>query len=472
MRMFLRGFKDPVIMRFAYLDLVRAEWRKYNISFMEGGERITVPEATDGTFEISSVSIEENGAKVPVNYTLPPGFDRVTDPQNPQLRLLNEQSMAIRVQNLQDGDARAAFKNVSLDIRQYRKLRMEVHAEAMIGQSLKDDDLTAFIRIGSDYKGNFYEYELPLKLTPPPPNGRYDNNSEDDRLIVWPAANSFDIDLSLLQEAKQERNRQMQLPGSSLSISDVFVYTNGTARISVSGNPNMSDVKVIMIGVRNPIKTRNKADDGSPKYGEVWFDELRLNDFIENGGWAANGHIQARLADLGTVDMVGQFSTPGWGSIDKKINERSKDQTLKYDISSNLELGKFFPEKLGVRLPVYVGYSETRIKPQYDPLDPDVLLNDALKSAKDKAVRDSILAISEDYSRRKTISISNAGITKRGKNPHAWDPANFSVNYTYNEGYASNTTTAINLERDYKGGINYDYQAQPKNIMPFKNVVS
>ena len=467
-RMFLKGFKDPVIMRFANLDLVRAEWRKYNISFMEGGERITVPEATDGTFEISSVSIEENGAKVPVNYTLPPGFDRVTDPQNPQLRLLNEQSMVIKVQDLQDGDARAAFKNVNLDMRQYRKLRMEVHAEAMIGESLKDDDLTAFIRIGSDYKGNFYEYELPLKLTH---QGHYDNNLDADRLKVWPAANSFDIDLSLLQEAKQERNRQMQLPGSSLSISDVFVYTNGTARVSVSGNPNMSNVKVIMIGVRNPIKTRNRGtDDGSPKYGEVWFDELRLNDFIENGGWAANGHVQARLADLGTVDMVGQFSTPGWGSIDKKVNERSKDQTLKYDISSNIELGKFFPEKAGVRFPVYVGYSETRIKPQYDPLDPDILLKDALKGAKSQAARDSILAISEDYSRRKTISISNAGITKRGKKPHVWDPANLSVNYTYNETYASNTTTTINLERDYRGGLNYDYQAQPANIMPFKNV--
>ena len=164
--------------------------------------------------------------------------------------------MVIKVQDLQDGDARAAFKNVNLDMRQYRKLRMEVHAEAKIGEPLKDDELTAFIRIGSDYKGNFYEYELPLKLTP---QGHYENNSDDDRLKVWPAANSFNIDLSLLQEAKQERNRQMQLPGSSLGISDVFVYSNGTARISVSGNPNMSNVKVIMIGVRNPIKTRNRV---------------------------------------------------------------------------------------------------------------------------------------------------------------------------------------------------------------------
>jgi cell surface protein SprA len=468
MRMFLRDFNAPVIMRFASLDLVRAEWRKYNISFMEGGERITVPETTDGTFEISSVSIEENSGKEPVNYTLPPGFDRITDPQNPQLRQLNEQSMVLKVQNLEDGDARAAFKNVSLDIRQYRKLRMEVHAEALIGQPLQNDELTAFIRIGSDYKGNFYEYEIPLKLTPP---GRYDNNLEEKRRMVWPAENSFDIDLSVFQEAKQARNNEMNTPGSSLSVSDVFVYSNGTARVSVSGNPNLSNVKVIMIGVRNPIKTRNHGtDDGTSKSAEVWVNELRLSDFVENGGWAANAHLQAHLADLGTVDMVGQTSTPGWGSLESKINDQSREQIMKYDISSSVELGKFFPEKLGVRLPVYVGYSETLIKPQYNPLDPDVPLQDALNGAPNQTVRDSIKAISEDLSKRKTITISNAGITKRGQKPHVWDPANLSLNYTYNEIYKSNTKTEINLEKNYRGGLNYDFQAQPANIMPFKNV--
>ncbi len=468
MRMFLRDFKEPVIIRFARLDLVRAEWRKYNISFMEGGERITVPEATDGTFDISSVSIEENSGKEPVNYVLPPGFDRITDPQNPQLRQLNEQSMVLRVQNLEDGDARAAFRNVNLDIRQYRKLRMEVHAEAMIGQTLQDNELSAFIRIGSDYKGNFYEYEIPLKLTPP---RHYENKSDADRAIVWPVENSFDIDLSVLQDAKQERNRQIQEPGSSLSISDVFVYENGGHRVSVSGNPNLSNVRVIMIGVRNPIKTRNPSrDDGNPKFGEVWINELRLSDFIENGGWAANAHLQARLADLGTIDMVGQTSTPGWGSIDKKVNERSKEQIMKYDLSSSIELGKFFPEKIGVRLPVYIGYSETRIRPQYNPLDPDIPLTSALEKAKNKESRDSIKAIAEDFAKRKTITVSNAGITKRGERPHAWDIANLSLNYTYNEIYRSNTKTVIDLEKNYRGGLSYDFEAQPANVMPFKNV--
>ena len=289
--------------------------------------------------------------------------------------------------------------------------------------------------------------------------------------MVWPVENKFDIDLSVLQDAKQARNLKMQEPGSSLSVSDVFVYTHGNARVSVSGNPNLSNVRVIMIGVRNPIKTRNPIlDDGNPKYAEVWVNELRLSDFIENGGWAANAHLQARLADLGTVDMVGQTSTPGWGSIDKKVNERSKEQIMKYDLSSSVELGKFFPEKIGVRLPVYVGYSETRIKPQYNPLDPDILLKDALAAAKNKSVRDSILSISEDFSHRKTITVSNAGITKRGEKPHAWDLANLSMNYTYNEIYKSNTKTEIDLEKNYKGGLNYDFQAQPANVMPFKNV--
>ena len=355
-----------------------------------------------------------------------------------------------------------------LDIRQYRNLRMEIHAEAIIGQPLQDNELTAFIRIGSDYKGNFYEYEIPLKLTPP---GHYDNDVDEERAMVWPKENSMNIDLSQLQEVKQERNKQMQEPGSALSVSDVFVVNTGTARISVSGNPNLSNVKVIMVGVRNPIKTRNPGvDDGNPKYGEVWVNELRLNDFIENGGWAANAHLQARLADLGTVDMVGQMSTPGWGSIDKKVNERSKEQIVNYDLSSSLELGKFFPDKIGMRLPVYAGFSEIRIKPQYNPLDPDVPLNDALDAAPTKAARDSIKNISEDLSRRKTFTISNAGITARGEKPHAWDLANFSVNYTYNEIYRSNTKTEINLEKNYRGGLNYNFESQPVNIMPLKNV--
>ncbi len=466
MRMFMKGFSEETILRFAKLDLVRAEWRKYNISFLEGGERVNIPEPDDGTFEISSVSIEENAGKEPVNYVLPPGFDRVIDPSNPQLRQLNEQSMALRAFALEDGDARAAFKNVNMDIRQYRKLRMEVHGESLIGEPLSDGELTVFIRIGSDYKGNFYEYEIPLRLTPP---GYYNKDDEDDRRIVWPDENRFNIDLSAFQDAKQARNMEIARPGSSLSRSDIFVFPHENARISVSGNPNLSNVRVIMIGIRNPIKTRDIInDDGLPKSAEIWVNELRLSDFNEDGGWAANARLQTKLADFGTFDIVGQTSTPGFGSLDMKVNERSKEQVMKYDISSNIELGKFFPEKAGVRIPVYVGYSESHIQPQYNPLDPDIPFKDAL-DVLSPAARDSLKSMAEDYTRRKTITVSNAGISKQKEKSYPWDISNFTVNYTFSELYRSNINTEINLEKNYRGGLNYYFDTRPKNITPFKN---
>jgi cell surface protein SprA len=466
LRMFMRNFDEEIIMRFARLELVRSEWRKYNLTFFEGGERITIPEEDDGTFEISSVSIEENAGKEPVNYVLPPGFDRVIDPANPQLRQLNEQSMVLRVRELADGDARATYKNVTLDMRQYRRLKMEVHAEALIGQPLLNDEMTVFVRLGSDYKSNFYEYEIPLKLTP---YGRYSNDDEDERAIVWPEDNKVDIDLSLLLDAKQARDAAMRVAGSSISEADIYSITVGGARISVSGSPNLSNVRVVMAGVRNPIRTRDPAnDDGAPRSAEVWINELRLSDFREEGGWAANAQMQARLADLGTVNLVGQTSTPGWGSIDKNVSQRSMEQVIQYDLSSNLELGKFFPEKAGIRIPVYMGYSENRIRPQYDPLNPDILLDESLDNAQDKRERDSLLNLAEEYSRRRTLTVSNAGITKRGEKPHAWDPANVTVSYAFNEVYNSDPRTEVDLERTYRGGLAYDFDARPKNFSPFQ----
>ena len=263
----------------------------------------------------------------------------------------------------------------------------------------------------------------------------------------------------------------MNKPGSVISISDIYSIVSGDARISVCGNPNLSNVKVVVIGIRNPIKTRNPSvDDGASKSAEVWVNELRLTDFNEEGGWAANAQMQAKLADLGSFNLSGQTSSAGWGTLDSKVNERSTESVLKYDMSTNLELGKFFPEKAGVRIPVYAGYSESTITPLYNPLDPDVTLKETLANATTQAEKDSIMAFSTEYARRKTITVSNAGITKRGEKPKAWDPANLSVNYTYSEVFGSGTETEINLEKTYRGGLTYDFEAQPKNFVPFKSV--
>ena len=457
MRMFLKDFEDSIILRFAKLELVRGEWRKYELSLIEGQENLATPEYSNGTLDISSVNIEEND-----NYVLPPGVDRVIDPTNPQLRQLNEQSMVLKVKDLEDGDARAAYKTINLDLRQYKKLKMYVHANELEDKILKDDDLRVFIRLGTDYKDNYYEYEIPLKVS--------DLGSIIDD-VVWPTDNNIEINLNDLLDVKLARNKELQLPNTVITYNSIYsVYKEKNERISVRGNPNLSNIVTIMIGVRNPSKQNSTGtgDDGMNKYGEIWVNELRLTDFKEDGGWAARGRMSTRLADFGTVNLSGSISTPGFGSIEKKVNERSKEEVIEYDVSANLELGKFFSEKSKVSIPMYVGYSESFINPEYNPLDPDIPLEVALDEAENKAARDSIKEIAQDYTQRKSINFTNVKVNKVSKKPRIYDISNFSVSYSYNELFARNVNTEYDLLKNYRGAFNYIYNTRPKVVMPFK----
>jgi cell surface protein SprA len=467
MRMFLTGFQDTVFLRFARLELIRGEWRRYNQPFLQGGEDWTGIEPPEGTLAISAVNIEENGGKEPVNYTLPPGFDRQIDPSQPALRQLNEQAIVLKVLELGDGDARAAYKNTDLDIRQYKKIKMEAHAEALIDGNLRDKELTAFIRIGSDYQNNYYEYEVPLVLTP---HGRYNNDSEADRAIVWPEENRFEIDLSLFTTVKQERNRAMADPNSNMTITSVYsIYDERGNKVSVSGNPNMSSIRTILIGVRNPRRGSNtNIDDGLPKSGEIWLNELRLTDFNEKGGWAANGRASARLADFGNITLAGSASTPGFGSIEQKVNERSREEILQYDLSSNFEMGKVFKEEAGVSIPLYVGYSKSIVNPEYNPLDPDIQLKEAIDNARDQAERDSIKRYSQDVVERKSFALTNLRMNPQGGGqPKVYSISNWSTSFSLNEMSSTNPNLHYYNTQRVRGNVSYNYNSRPKNVQPF-----
>jgi cell surface protein SprA len=468
MRMFLKGFSDSIILRFARLDLVRGEWRKYSLTLRQGGETLSTPEETDPSFDISAVNIEDNAGKRPVNYVLPPGVSRQTDPTNPQVALLNEQSMVLKVNQLSNGDGKAAYKNVNLDIRQYKRLQMDVHAEQIPNTYLQDNELTLFIRLGSDYTNNFYEYEIPLKLTPWNTNSYYSNNSDQDRLAVWPDSNRIDIALSDFQLVKQIRNNELNQPGSNLTSSMVFPYVieGQRGKYYVCGNPNLSNIKTLMIGVRYPYDSRKT---GQVRAAEVWVDELRVSDFNEKGGWAANLRVTSRLSDFGTVSLSGNTSTPGFGSIEQKLNERNKEYTYNYDLASNLELGKFFSPKSGIQIPMFIGYSKDLIIPEYNPLDPDVELSTSLKSLSSEAERQRLKNIVQDVTERQSINFTNVRINKKGGKPHFYDISNLSLNYSFNQTYNRNINTEKNLQKSFLGGLMYAFQPRAKNIAPFQN---
>ncbi|QZE14124.1 cell surface protein SprA [Halosquirtibacter laminarini] len=463
-RMMMKDWEIPVVLRFATLDLVRADWRKYNQNLND----ITQPNNEYTGFEVAAVNIEENYEKQPVNYVLPPGIDRVIDPANPQLRELNEQSLLIKIKDLEDGDARATYKNITTDMRMYKRLKVEVHAEQLEDLQTQDNEVRAFIRVGSDYQDNYYEYEVPLKMTPA---GHYNNDLENDRKAVWPEQNRMDIRLKDLTDLKLSRNRSMRQEGSTLQMSDIYetqIDYNGHPRIiRIKGNPNFGDVRIMMLGVRNP-----KSNDGGLESTEVWFDELRLTDVDNEGGWAASTRIRGNLADLATFSFSGSHMTSGFGSIEQSSVQRSMDDNTLYDFSSTVSLGKFFPKKWGVKIPMYYGISQNVKTPKYNPLNPDIKMSDALNALETEALRNDLKNQVQDKTVKKSINFSNVRIEPENKSQknHFYDISNFSVTLAHNQTTHKDINTQQNDEKESKFLFSYNYNKRPKAVEPFKKV--
>ena len=468
MRMFLKGWQKPVVMRFASLDLIRSSWRAYDQDLTED---LTSPVQNPNTqFEISAVNIEENSTTSPVNYVLPPGVSRQIDPSNPQLVQLNEQSMVLRATNLQSDDARAAYKPMQFDMRMYKNLNMDVHAHQMVGTTVEDDDLYLFVRIGSDYQNNYYEYEIPLVLTPPKNN--YSSDIATDQLAVWPQANQINIPLDSLVQLKLSRNVAMRKAGSTINLASIYqevhAGVNGNKNLlKVKGNPDLSQVVSGMIGIRN-----KKAKGLGSKSVEVWVDEMRLTKFEEKGGWAARGRISGNLADLGNFSLSGGYTTSGFGSIDSKMQQRTLDNTSEYNFSTNLELGKFFKKESGVKIPLSFGISKSVSTPQYSPLDNDVTMSQALATAGSAHARDSIKRISQTYTTQRSLNLTNVQIDKPNKSgqPKIYDISNFSLSYSHNVNEQGDITTLENKTTNTHILFNYNYVSRPSPFDPFKNL--
>ncbi|TRZ71418.1 MAG: cell surface protein SprA [Bacteroidetes bacterium] len=463
LRMFFKGFQKNVVCRFATLELSRGEWRKYAYDLLQPGEYIPDNNQNQTTFDIATVSIEENGSKQPIPYVIPPGITRETNWGSTNQQQLNEQSMVLKVCNLVDGDARAAFKTCEFDFRQFKRLQMFVHAEQSIrSQSVKNGDLTIFMRVGSDFTLNYYEYEIPLTFTP---WGTSSTNPD----AIWPDANAFNVDLARLVQVKEDRNIAMRSPGNNITTSTPFVENEGTNHITVVGSPSISDVKAIMIGLRNPKKnSQSTNDDGQAKCAEIWVDELRLTDFNKSGGWAATARIAADLADLGRVQLTGSYMSDGFGTIEQKQTQREMKSTTGFGFDTDLELGKFFPEKSGIRIPMHFDYSLLKSTPKYDPLNPDILFKDELKTYTSQSQKDSVRALSEEYTQRKNFNLMNVRKDRIGeKKAKIYDIENFNISYAYSEIFQRNPDIEYDLKKKYTGGIGYNYAAVPKNVTPF-----
>lgn len=455
MRMFLTGFKKPIVLRFGTFDLVMGKWRTYDQPLSA---------ASGGTLDASSVSLEENGEKTPVNYVLPPGIKREQDPSQPQLVEANEQALSLVVKNMSTGEAKAVYKNSTLDLRQYKRIQMFAHANALEQNTtrLQDGDLSVFIRLGSDYKNNYYEYEIPLKLTEPRSN--YNRYVLADCKAVWPEENMLDVPLSVFTALKKNRNKaKAQGVASYLAPYSMMDAEHPQNKITIVGNPSLGEVKTMMLGVRN-----NSADI---KSGEVWINELRLKEHNNSGGWAANANLNVQLSDLGSVNATGRYISEGFGGLEDGVASRTTDNYGTYSVTTSLEMGKFFPDKAKVSIPLYYSVTKEKTTPKYNPLDTDMELKDALDAAGSKHERDSIENIAATKITQTNFSISNARVgiaTKR--HPMPYDPANFSFTYSHQHQYTTGETTMYERKDNWRGALDYSWSPVYKAWEPFKGL--
>lgn len=465
-RMFMTGFKKEAHLRFATLELVRGDWRAYDYDLNSRGD---VP--AEGKLDMSVVNIEENSGKEPVNYVLPPGVNRIVDPGQSQITQLNEQSLSLKVTDLKAGDARAVYKNTTLDLRLYKRIQMFNHAERLISdvtKNLKDGDLSVFLRLGTDIKNNYYEYEVPMKLTPHVENGKkYNTYSTTDRYIVWPEENFMDISTEVFTDLKKERNVKKNESESGVSYTTLYSSydpNHDGNKVSVIGNPSLSDVRVVMVGVRN-----NSSTD---KSGEIWINELKVTDFDEDGGWAAKANINLGISDIATVNFGGHIETVGFGGVDQSLANRRLDDYKQYNVATQVDLGRFLPEKAKLKAPIYYSVTKEKNSPKYNPLDQDIKLKDALDLAKDKVERDSIENYAVEQSTVKSFSISGFNFGVKGKTPMPWDPANFTLNFSFNKQENISPTIEYEHINDYRGSFQYAFSPYFKPLKPFKFIKS
>ena len=450
-RMFLSGFEDSVVLRFAKLELVRNQWRRFNYELDTTGQYKLIAANTPTLFNQLAVNIEENSSRAPIPYKTPPRVIRQQQLSNNNVNiLLNEQSLSIQSCNLAKGGIRGVFKTLNLDLRQYSKLYMYTHIESSGAfDNIQDNELFAVIRLGNDLINNFYELRIPLKKT------TWGASADAD---IWPVANDLDLDLQRLIRLKLQRN------ASSIPPSQFFKVTDADGKeFSMLGNPNLGEVRVFFLGVEN--RLRDNA------CSEVWFNELRLGGLDEKGGYAALGRVDVKLADLGTLYVSGSTRSSGWGSIEQRVNERARDAVSQVDLATNLELGKLLPAKAGLSIPVYAGVSQTIGTPEYDPYDLDIRLKDKLNQTPPNR-RDSIRSNAVDIHTIKTVNFTNVKKNNtNGKKQRIWSIENVDVSYSYYKEDQHNPLIESNSIVRHRAGLGYNYTATPKYIEPLKRTI-
>lgn len=458
-RIYLKEFTEATVFRFGTLDLVRSDWRRYTQSLDND-----IPYSSNTDFSVEIVGTIENDG----SYQSPPGIEPEELYNNNTVIEQNEQALVLKTCDLIAEDSRAVYKNVSFDMRQYKRLRMFMHADDDGSNNLKGDDdeqeLVGFIRMGNDLTENYYQIEIPLKVS---------EEGTTDRDLLWP--NEINLPIEILGKVKAQGISDMSLSNEDATFYDVIDdeisivddaysgYTANQHRVGIKGNPNYGDIRTLMVGVKNVAK------DGGTVCGKVWFNEMRLSDMDNEGGWAAVVSMDTNLADFANISATGSQSTSGFGSIEQGPSQRSLEDVKQYDVVTNVNIGQLLPEKWGIQLPFNYGQSEELITPKYDQFYEDLTLDSRIDAEETQEDKDKVRKQSEDYTKRQSINFIGVRKNRTAEaKPHFYDVENLTLNYSYNKIEHRDFEIENSVDKSVRAGANYAYNFAPVVVEPFK----
>ncbi len=373
-RLWINGVSKPVHLRFAELNLVGNQWQK-----------VLVPgkvEEDDTTLVVSTINFEDNP-----EYTSPPGVQRERDRSKPDQEVFkNEQSLLLKVNNMQDGDSREIVKYLyrPLDVFSYKEMKLFVHGDlndspGSISYYQDADNYGAevYFRFGAD-TANFYEYRQPVK----------------------PGWNEIDIPFSDLTAIKQIRPDPNEL--FSVPVKGFPGHSFG-----IKGNPSLTQINFFIFGIVNPVQNNDKGDIS----GSLWINELRVLGADDTKGWAYSASAQFKFADLMNINLNLSQTDPYFHRLNQRFGSRIDRK--KWGGSVNFDLLKLIPLNLsGSSFRINYSHNESIAKPLYVP-GTDINVEEAAKKIIEKRVTEGVdkkqaeLEANNFKSETQTINVSD-----------------------------------------------------------------
>lgn len=443
-RLLVTGVDKPIHIRLAELNLVGNQWQK----LLEPGR----VEDDDTTLIVSTINYEDNP-----EYNSPPGVTRERDKTQTEYEVFkNEQSLQLKINDLEDGDYREIVKYLyrPLDVFSYKQMKLFIHGElnsnpGSISYFGDENDYGAevYFRFGTD-TANFYEFRQPVRAG-------------------W---NEISILFDELTAIKQKR--------LSEEINQLFIDDRGGYSYGVKGLPTLTKINYFQFGIKNP---KDKGELNERVSGELWVNELRVLGADDTPGWAYSGSSQIKFADLLSVNINASQTDPYFHKLNQRFGSRVDSR--KWSGSANLNVLKLLPWNLkGSNFNVSYTHSESVSKPKYIP-GTDIEVNQAVEQEKEKLISqgvdkteveklaEEIRTETQSLNTSDTWSISSIRFKLPSKSWYVQDIINnLQFSYNFNKTYSRSPSSVFNKSWVWNGSGKYTLNFSKDNYLFLANI--